>query len=217
MKPWQRLAFLDCECNSVRLKLAGLVCVCVCVCVRAHVHTHAHTHTLLQWGEQSPQSGFLRPCQRIWTCSWKLWTSGRFLSHSSGMITLALKRQSGGTSVEDQGVEAREEKVRQWSLWQVMRTWIGLGPGRGRNKVEVQGISVIEDQRDTDGYEERRRQKSLGRHPEFCHEWLLEGGATHGTGNKPGEATQTTGHICKWGVSISKRSHRLGDIQPIRH
>ena len=29
------------------------------------------------------------------------------------MITLALKRQSGGTSVEDRGVEAWEEKVRQ--------------------------------------------------------------------------------------------------------
>ena len=133
------------------------------------------------------------------------------------MITLALKRQSGGTSVEDRGVEAREEKVRQWSLWQVMRTWIGLGPGWGRNKEEVQGISVIEDQRDTDSYEERRRKKCLGWHPEFWHEWLLEGGATHGIGNKSGEATQTTGHICKWGVSISKRSHGLGDIRPVRH
>ena len=42
----QRLAFLDRECNSVRLKLAGSVCVrvcvCVCVCVRACMRAHTH-------------------------------------------------------------------------------------------------------------------------------------------------------------------------------
>ena len=34
------MAFLDRECNSVRLKLAGSVCVCVCVCVCIRAHTH---------------------------------------------------------------------------------------------------------------------------------------------------------------------------------
>ena len=51
-----------------------------------------------------------------------------------------------------------------------MRTGIRVGPVRGRNKVEIQGISLTENQRDTDGHEERRRKQSLGRHPEFGHE-----------------------------------------------
>ena len=52
MEPWQRLAFLDCECNSVSFKLAGSISVCVCV--RVCVCVCVHTCTCLQWGEQSP-------------------------------------------------------------------------------------------------------------------------------------------------------------------
>ena len=107
------------------------------------------------------------------------------------MITLALKRQSGGSRVEDWGVEAQEEKGRQWSLWQEMRTRIRVGPVGGRNKVEIQGISLIENQRDTWWTWGEKKIAEPRKTPRVLA-WVMAGGWSHPWGRRyTREATQT--------------------------
>lgn len=75
------------------------------------------------------------------------------------MITLALKRQSGGTRWRGGGAGREGEAAIPMAGNEDLnrsRAWAG------EKQSGVQGISMIEDHRDTDGYEERSRKKSLG-------------------------------------------------------
>lgn len=108
-------AFVECECNAVRPSLAG-VCVCVWVCVRACVRARMRACICPGYSGESraevTELWISKALTKNQNLILNVMNFRKILSQCSGMIIFVLKRQPGGSCVEDGWEKAKGEAAR---------------------------------------------------------------------------------------------------------